>query len=888
LYAVLAVADCAWAQSTAGRVSGTVYDEQRGALPGAMVSLKNLDTGQLRETTSGPDGAFRLVGVVPGPYEMRIELSGFAPITRPLELTAGEDVELNPTLVLAALARTVEVRAQVPTVDPSQTELRHTIRTKQVDELPVPGRDFTNLALLAPGILVNQVATGSSTGIAAAGQTGRANNYLLDGLTMIETGFSNVRGGVSLDAVKEFVVLSNNFEAEYGQASGAVLSVVTRAGTNVLAGRAGYYHRDDRWDATSHATRLAVPPVEKSTFEQKDINGVLGGPIAPDRAFFFASLEHTMVDTEDIVTSPLLHLFRPDAPTHVPLHQQTPQLLGRSDMTLSPSSTLTARYRLQHGSSTNAFAPGGGSVTDVGKGAPERAFDGRSGAQDLALSHNLVRGSSLNEFRFQFATWSFDRWSTACPGCWDEERPGLTLGKLSSIPNGVTEHRWQFADSLTYLLPHAVGEHSLKTGVDVSVVGREARGVPDGDGTFTFQGHGGTLPFNPALPDTYPRQYTHTMGDPNTRLDHTTLAAFIQDRWKPHAQVTVNAGLRWDYDHAPGVSGETRDFAPRMAVAFDPTGRAMTSVRGGFGRYYDQVPLSVASGAKQAVTAIQILITNPGYPDPSGPNPLGRISGPPSTMRLVDMRVPYTDQFTVGLQRALSPQTAVTADVIYARGRDLLLTLDLNYPDLTDPHLTRPDPSFQRVTAVESRGNSWYRALQIALERRHANRHSYTVAYTLSTSERDTEDSTFVPQDQRDLAAERGPAASDVRHRLSAGLNLDLFLGLRFTAVITAQSALPYNVTTGVANADGYFIVRPDGVGRNSARGADFRQVDMRLSKAFRMPRTRVEALIEAFNLTNRANWTNYDGNTSSLTTSGRPTSALPARQIQAGVRIDF
>jgi hypothetical protein len=252
------------------------------------------------------------------------------------------------------------------------------------------------------------------------------------------------------------------------------------------------------------------------------------------------------------------------------------------------------------------------------------------------------------------------------------------------------------------------------------------------------------------------------------------------------------------------------------------------------------------------------------------------------------MHVPYTDQFAVGFQRALSTLTAVTADVIYARGRDLLVTHDLNYPDLTDPNRARPDLSVQRVTAVESRGNSWYRGVQIGLEKRHAHGHSYTVSYTLSTSERDTEDYTFVPQDQRDFAADRGPAANDVRHRLSAGLNLDLPRGLRFTGILTAQSALPYTITTGKDdNRDGYNNDRPAGFGRNSARGADFRQLDVRLLKSFRMPRSRVDALIEAFNVTNRANWSNYDGNKLSPT-SGRPTSALPARQVQVGARLDF
>jgi carboxypeptidase family protein/TonB-dependent receptor-like protein len=893
--ATVAIVRPALAQSTAARVSGIVYDEQRGVLPGADIALKNLDTGQVRTTVSDQDGGFVLIGLVPDRYELRIELSGFAPLTRSIDLTVGEDVELKPTLAIATLVQSVEVRADASTIEPSQTALRHTITARQIDELPVPNRDFTNLALLAPGILTNQVATGSSTGIATAAQTGRDNNYVVDGLTLNNTNFSSTRGGISLDAIQEFVVLSNNFDAEYGQASGVVLNVVTRSGTNKRAGRVYYYHRDDHWDATSHAARLVGQ--KKSTFEQKVAGGSLGGPIVRNRAFFFGSFEDTMLDTQAITTSAVLRDFRPDASTHVPVKNRTAQLLGRSDLTLSPPSVLTVRYRLEQPTMNNFFG-----AADIGKGAPERGLDVTGRKYDLAVLHNFANGpSSLNEFRFQFARSYFDRVSKVCPGgrplppligCWDEQRPGITLGKLSNAPSGATENRWQFADSFTFLLPPAIGQHSLKAGVDVSAIGLDSRGVADGDGTFTFQGNAGNLPFDPANPATYPTQYTQTLGNPNSHLDHTLYAAFVQDRWKPGANMTVNVGLRWDYDHAPGVSKETRDIAPRLGIAFDPTGRGTTSIRGGLGRYYDQVPLAVANAAEQAKTSHQILITNPGYPDPLSLNPNGNMPGPPkpNTTRLLDMRVPYTDQFTVGIQRALISQLAITADVVQARGRHLLVTHDLNYPDLNAPTLPRPRPdsSVQRVSTVESLGNSWYRGLQIGLEKRPSRHYSYTLAYTLSRSERDTEDYTFVPQDQRDFAAERGPAANDARHRLSAALNVDVPRGLRFTAVLTAQSALPYTITTGSDdNHDTFNNDRPAGVGRNSARGANFRQMDARLSKSFGAGAKRVEVLVEAFNLTNRANWTGYDGKKISPT-FGRPTAALPARQIQAGVRIDF
>jgi hypothetical protein len=192
------------------------------------------------------------------------------------------------------------------------------------------------------------------------------------------------------------------------------------------------------------------------------------------------------------------------------------------------------------------------------------------------------------------------------------------------------------------------------------------------------------------------------------------------------------------------------------------------------------------------------------------------------------------------------------------------------------------------IQTVESRGNSWYTGLQSALEKGHSARHSYTVAYTLSTAERDTEDFTFVPQDQHAFAAERGPAANDVRHRLAASLNLDIPADLRLTTVVIAQTALPYTITTGTDdNHDGNRNDRPIRLGRNSARGAPFVELDVRLSKTVHIGRTSTEVLGEAYNLTNRANWTGFDGRQTSKT-FGHPTSALRSRQVQVGIRLSL
>jgi hypothetical protein len=408
------------------------------------------------------------------------------------------------------------------------------------------------------------------------------------------------------------------------------------------------------------------------------------------------------------------------------------------------------------------------------------------------------------------------------------------------------------------------------------------------DGVFTF---GTDQPFNPAEPATYPDSYLRNDGDPFSHPTSRVYAVFVQDHWKPRPTLTVSLGVRWDYEDAVGVSNDRDNLAPRLAVAFDPWRDGRTSLRGGYGLYYDQVLFNALINMERGDSVVQTLIVTPGYPDPLGPSPRRtgeRTTLPPGTARFVEeIRTPYTEQGSVGM-RHLRGQLALTVDGVWSRGHNLLRTRDMNYPDLDDPARRRPDPTFQAITTRETKGNSWYKALQAGVQKRHASGYSYAVAYTLSDSDRDTEDWEFVPQDQRDYAAERGPSSSDVRHRLSASVNVDLPFALRFTTVLTARSALPYTITAGFdRNRDTYFTDRPPGVGRNSARGDDFWQADARLSRELRVGSRRVEILAEAFNLTNHRNWIGHNGNQRSAT-FGRPADATSPREVQLGIRVDF
>ena len=526
-----------------------------------------------------------------------------------------------------------------------------------------------------------------------------------------------------------------------------------------------------------------------------------------------------------------------------------------------------------------------------GTASRERGQDRDRTDQDVALQDSWVIGSRMvNEFRMQVARRYFN-WdvSSYCPNCPTVNRPGLGLGKASNMPQGRTEDRIQLANTFNWLVPDLGGSHSFKAGIDASFIDLFSEFHNNLDGTFTFTT---SAPFNPAVGSTYPTQFTGNVGDPIVNLNNNIYAAFVQDQWRPADRLTVNLGLRWDFEDVVGIDHDKNNFAPRLGLVWDLNGSGRTVLRANAGIYYDQIFLNIPLNAENAKKFVQTLITNPGYPDPNGPNP-NRTGGPitpipSSTQFAPDNRTPYTQQLTAGVQKQLGSAFSISADLVGARGNGLLRSIDANYPNLDDPARARPNPNFQRITIVETKGNSWYTGLQVGIEKRLSQRHTYTVAYTLSETERDTEDFNFFPVDNRYYDLERGPASNDARHRVSAAFSVQLPWDVQVGTLIAARSKLPYNVTTGADdNRDTQTNDRPAGVGRNNARGATLFQADLRLTKGIRISRMQLELIGEVFNITNQKNWTNFTGDQRAAT-FGKPTGGEATRQVQLGVRVDF
>jgi hypothetical protein len=860
-------------QTVSGSIRGTVHDVTGAVLVDAVATLTNVDTNRAQTTRTIGDGSFQFLVLPPGAYRLRVAGDGFAPVEFAIEVTVRLEVMLPITLALASPSQTVEVSAPAPVIDRSDTTLSRTFTRAELDALPMLApRESEALLALAPGVF--PAASGQASSVTAAAQPFGSNTSLSDGLSR-----DNMIGSLSLETAREFRVVANQFGAEFGQASGAIISIVTRSGRNQGSTRIYDFQQNSAMNATSAAVDLVG--ADEPDSKQASFGGWWGGPLVRDQAFLFASVEPLVRDTAYVNTSPVAAQFRPDDPLTLPVNWRTVKLFARADANLAAPHTLTLRLSAQRGTISNAAREP--------LSAAERDRNLRNRQENVAVLDTHVFGSAVvNEARAQWARDRFDR-GTTCAECATLNYLNILLGKPAGDPQLSINDRVQAADSITWLRQGRDGSHRLKFGIDADIPTLHGAQQTNTVGTYTFSHD---LPFVASDRTTYPNRFTRNLGDPRASVRETIVSTFAQDEWRMDT-LSLNVGLRWDHTRWPR-SDARNDFAPRIGIAFDPWEAGRTVFRASAGRYYDERALSVAKDAEVGFTTMTI--RNPGYQgdlrhfDPYGPNPnrAGEAVPAYSFTAYTDTTTPYSDQASVGVQREVVRDLSVSVDLVRALGRDLPIGRDLNYPDPVT-HI-RPNPEIHQVIATATAAHSWYTGLQIGAQKRLTHGYAYAFAYTLSSSENDTDGPRTFPQDQNlSLDVERGPTSFDSRHRFTATGIVPLPFGGQLSTVMTTRSALPYNVTTGSDdNNDGVINDRPAGEPRNRARGSAFFQTDVRLSKAIRAGHRRLDLMVEVFNVTNQTNWWDYSGRKPGSAGFGLPTTAGPARQIQLGIRFDF
>ena len=896
LLCMFLVSVSAFAQTTGATLQGTISDDQGGVLPGATVVIRNTDTGWTRDVVSDARGWYRVAALPPGPYEVKVTMSGFVDYIRTgLVLNIGQEATVNHGLKLATVSETITVTGQSPLVETTSNTLSKTITRTELDTLPLSGRNFSNLAAMSPGVAM--VGNGN-TNVLAAGQTNRSNSFLIDGTSNDDTTVATSRGGFSLEAVREFAVMANQFNAEYGMASGAIVSVVTRSGTNDLQGRVFLFHRDDSFDAQDPFSKAQGSG--QSPFSQQRYGGFLGGPLVRDRFHYFGSFEGLRERSTSVITSILV----PAGEREEPATSDGDQYFFKTDFRVNAAHALTTRYRAD-----DRMATGGGIG---GLNTRERGSNTSGLDQDVVGSlTSVLTNRTLNEVRVQWARRSTftDTEGYSVDGMPQINRPSGNFGKAQNLPQGRNENRLQVVENFSY----STGPHDLKFGADVSIIRADSFFPRNRDGNFTFTTD---APFNAADLSTYPTQYVVATLDPTVDLPNDLYSVFAQDQWRLRTNLTLNLGLRYDresgFSKITDVPDDRNNLQPRLGIVWDPFNDGKTAVRAGYGHYVDQSFLNIQLNVASAKGAVETVIVNPGYPDPFSRG--STQSAPPSiTVSTPEPHTPETRTASVGVKREIVPGFALSVDGVYARGYNQYAWLDLNYPDPVTGR--RPDPTMGRITEYADYGNSWYSALLVSAEGRRSAKLNWNASYTWSKNERDVEGFQFTAQDMNNLDADKGLANNHRAHQFIGNVTYQMPWGFQIGAIAQARSGNPWNVTTGTDNnrdtftnpladrpdlavpgGDPYdrttyfanFTGRSGNLPRNANIGPGYFRLDARVSKFLEMRSLRLELFAEAFNVTNEVNFASPNGNLRS-SLFGQPSQIVGnMRQVEIGFRLNF
>src|ERR1041384_7116356 len=498
---------CSTAHAQNAQVSGTLKDSTGGVLPGATVTAKNLETGLTRTAVTTVTGEFRVPSLPPGSYSVTAELAGFSKETRPdIVLIIDQDAVINITLKPAAVSEALTVTREAPIVDTTKSDVSTSVSTQQIQDLPVASRRWIDLAMLTPGTSQDNIRGFFYRGNVnlGAGTRESSNGFVVDGVNNTWAEMGEPRQNFAMDAIQEFKVSTSTYKAEYGLATGGVLSVLTKSGTTQLHGSGLLFFRD------ASITAKEFFQTTKPDYRRYQYGGTFGGPIVQDKTHFFFAYEGTQ--EKQFLTVNAKGLWPQYEGTF--LSDQTRWTYNaKVDHQLAPGQSLFFRYGAE-----DEYRPiinAGGTI------AVSNSFDFAVPRKSAVVGHTAVlSANALNDVRFQYAfakyevspPYSHGDWAPAdftarLPFCTPQfNYPSITVGGCGNAQMGP-EGRWEAKDDFSYLM-HRGGTHQWKTGFDFSYVPFEGDNTNSPLGSWTFPKD---TPYNAADPSTYPTQYTNSL-----------------------------------------------------------------------------------------------------------------------------------------------------------------------------------------------------------------------------------------------------------------------------------------------------------------------------------------------------------------------------------------
>ncbi len=948
LVAALFLATPALAQY--GQIEGQVTDATGAVLPGANVTAVNEATGVSRSSVSDAGGDYRLPGLQPGTYTVTAELTGFQTVqTTGVILTIQQTIVMDQSLSLAQVEETVTVTGTAPLLDTRRSDISTSVSDLQIQDLPVASRRWVDLALLTPGTSQDAIRGYYYRGNVNMGAGGRyyANAFIVDGVNNTWAEMGEARQNFPMDAIGEFQVTTSNFKAEYGLATGGLMTVVTKSGTNDFAGSAFWFFRDKSLTELTHQqTEFAAEDAsfEKPEYRRHQFGGSFGGPIVEDRTHFFFAYERTNEELFYDIDTRGVH---PQFEGSFPKDEWRYMWLARINHQVTEDHSVWLRIAWENEYRPNLTA-GGSRIDGFDFAVPRNA--------EVFGVTSVTGTNSLNEFRFQRAFSKYEVSEAFSHGSWDPgdfnaerlalceqdiRRPTLRMGSCNDQMGPET--RWQFKDDFTWFTQGMGGDHQVKFGVDYNWIDFAADSVGGYSGRFNFDTD---EPFDPNNPDTHPIQYTQRQ-PVFDRVPVHHFSIYTQDDWTSD-RFTLNLGLRYDLQVGPfnedirdiqfplpipfhegaDARGDKNNWGPRIGFVYDLSGdnTGRTTVKGGYGKFFENIRTLTNFGERWWHQGQSIIIDNPDFLDPLGGRSREEYlsSAPPNiTVLDNDYEQPYAHHLNLGVAHQFRDDMALSLDLTRVATRaDAQRNVNINYP--VDG--VRPWAQFNRVNASYSFLDHDYQAFYAKFEKRYADGWQFLVSYTLAKTEttelwtRGTEPSGW-ESDFPGYTQVTHPGGTDRRHRLVSSAILVLPGDIRVSTILDYRSPLAVLVTSGTnLNGDGYSGDLAPGFNAGNSYGcrnldlgpanayrqstgrtpvtdfacANFLNVDFRASKNFYISGTHgIELVFQVLNAFDRANFGNANSNLRSGAFGDNESGLAaninaPSRQFEFALRYSF
>jgi hypothetical protein len=785
-------------QSATAEFNGSVVDQSGAVLPGTNITLTEESTGLVREVVSTGTGRFVITAVPPGTYTVKAELTGFQTQTRAgVRILVGQAITLNFTMPVGALTDQITVTGEAPLIEVTQTTLGSNMTTEDIENLPTQGREMLSLMQMIPG-LTPQLEAGNFEGTtySANGRESQSSLFLVDGVhNKDDRGGAMTQVTMTIDAFSEYNVMTHDYGAEYGGASGVIVNAVTKSGTNQFRGSGYYYGQDDRFNSTNYFTKRDGRTKPESG---NDIIGAsIGGPIVRNKAFFFFNTERQWL--EEALDLQFPAEAAPTATSFSDIYDvNLTKYFARVDYQLTPGNNL--RF-------STIWNPndGIGEVAEAELSLREN-FRYETAREAINSAHwtAVLSSRMLNEFKFStttehlrqaardvysegFGVDPFDPKTHEITGL--NGKDPIDFGPQQQHPSwrggpraGTAAHYWT-TFAVTDQFTFTPGNHTWRFGFGTGSYGGTSLTAPaGGGGPFGQYNFLTDRPFNPADPFTYPSRFRIRLGDSFFDVEDWRTNAYVSDKWRATDKLTLNLGVRYDYST---IVPETKDaVAPRIGVAYAASD--VMVFRGGIGKFYEParnqfmyevLGNAVSSTAYSFDTGNDRASQRGDRPAHACLNPVGDGQGralvsPACKALLADLRnrndagqlfndIPYLRgnprlgylwSWSGGLERQLVPNLAVTVDYVGNIGRDQTGLIDINEGPLNaSGSVTRLginvfDPTgtlipaaargvnFRRVLQFQTLDafDSDYHALEVGVVKRLANRWSGRASYTLA------------------------------------------------------------------------------------------------------------------------------------------------------------